>query len=251
MVRNGPAGQAAPGPNTRTRQSRDRTTEAILDAAEDLFSRRDPNKVTVREIAEKAGVTHPLVHQYVGSKSDILAAVIERGAPSRHRIIDAHPDYRQVMPLLFADVLSRRVNTRSIVRSAMDGVEYAPFDDRLKTGEMLLALARAESVQSTTRAPAPDAMDPRIVLAAGVALAYGWVATQDWLVRMFELADDEPAEIQAQLEAILMYVADLLFAPAKDGTSHIRNGVNRTGALTPAMCLWTGNYEVGAIDHTS
>ena len=72
------------GTGARTRLSREETTTAILDAAEELFSRRDPTRVTVREIAEKAGVTHPLVHQYVGSKSDILDAVIKRGAPARH-----------------------------------------------------------------------------------------------------------------------------------------------------------------------
>lgn len=199
----------------RARQSRDETTAAILDAAEDLFSRRDPGKVTVREIAERAGVTHPLVHQYVGTKSDILAAVIERGAPSRHKIIDAHPDYREVMPLLFDDVLTRRVSTRSIVRAAMDDLEYAPLEDRVKTGEMLLALARADGARGTTRPHSPDAMDPRIVVAASVALAYGWVATQDWLVRMFELVDEDPAETQAQLKVILMHVADLVFPPAE------------------------------------
>ena len=68
-----------------TRHPRAETTERILDAAEDLFSRRDPDKVTVREIAAKAGVTHPVVHEYVGSKADIVAAVIERGAPGASR----------------------------------------------------------------------------------------------------------------------------------------------------------------------
>ena len=115
-----PPRRTTPSPESRTRQSREETTAAILDAAEELFSRRDPNRVTVREIAEKAGVTHPLVHQYVGSKSDILDAVIRRGAPHRHEIMAAHPDFREVMPLLFADVLSRRVHSRAI-RPLRDG----------------------------------------------------------------------------------------------------------------------------------
>ncbi len=203
----------------RTRLSREETTAAILDAAEELFSRRDPNRVTVREIAEKAGVTHPLVHQYVGTKANILDAVVKRGAPARHEIMEAHPHYREAMPLLFADVLSRRVNTRSIVRSAMDGVEYAPFEDRLKTGRMLLELARTAVDQGTTRPPALGVTDPRIALAGSVALAYGWVATQDWLVQLFDLQDLDRAEIDSELETILMNVADLIFPPTEDSHS--------------------------------
>jgi AcrR family transcriptional regulator len=214
-----PAEASTPGAETRVRMSREETTEAILDAAEELFSRRDPNRVTVREIAELAGVTHPLVHQYVGSKSDILDAVVARGAPARQLIMAAHPEYREAVPLLFADVLRRRVNTRSIVRSAMDGIEYAPFEDRLKTGQMLLGLARAAEAQGTSRPPAPGVTDPRIALASSVALAYGWVATQDWLIRIFDLQDEDPAEIDRQLEIILMSIADLIFPPAEDSDS--------------------------------
>ena len=74
-----------------TRHPRSETTERILDAAEDLFSRRDPDNVTVREIAAKAGVTHPVVHEYLGSKADIVAAVIERGAPRRQQLMTRAP----------------------------------------------------------------------------------------------------------------------------------------------------------------
>jgi AcrR family transcriptional regulator len=204
-----------PAPEVRPRSSREETTTRILDVAEELFSKRDPSKVTVREIAEKAGVTHPLVHQYIGSKSDILDAVIKRGAPARHEIISAHPDYREAMPLLFADVLSQRVHTRSIVRSAMDGVEYAPFEDRVKTGQMLLELATQAVARGTVRAPVVSgAMDPRVALAASVALAYGWVATQDWLLQIFDLQAEDPETLNQQLEDVLMYVAELVFPPA-------------------------------------
>ncbi|MEI6452861.1 MAG: helix-turn-helix domain-containing protein, partial [Actinomycetes bacterium] len=50
------------------RRGRDATTAAILDAAEELFHERGYGAVTVRDIAEQAGVSHALVHQYAGSK---------------------------------------------------------------------------------------------------------------------------------------------------------------------------------------
>lgn len=211
-------GVEAGGPTKpkQMRFSREETRNRILDAAEELFSRRDPSKVTVREIAEAAGVTHPLVHQYVGSKSAIHDAVIERGAPHRQQMISDHPVYREVMPELFANVLDHKVHTRSVVRSAMDGVEYAPFDDRLKTGQMLLALGNAALEQDDERLPALDAVDPRFVLAATLAFTYGWVATEDWLIPIFNLQDESPETIRAQMTTILQHITELVFPLGKE-----------------------------------
>ena len=49
-------------------RGREATTVAILDAAEELFSVHGFSAVTVRDIAECAGVSHALVHRYLGSK---------------------------------------------------------------------------------------------------------------------------------------------------------------------------------------
>jgi AcrR family transcriptional regulator len=203
----------APSPEPRARQSRDETTEAILDAAEDLFSRRDPNQVTIREIADKAGVTHPLVHQYVGSKQDIVKAVVTRGAPQRHKVMAEHPDIREAVPLLMADIISRRVHSRAVLRSAMDGINYASFEDRVDTGQMLLRLANESVAQGRPRPQPSRAMDPRIVMAAMTALAYGWVGGQDWLVKIFDLEGEDPAELQRQIADIGLYVTDLILPP--------------------------------------
>ena len=67
------AGSEATGPldsdETPTEKpgSRAETTERILDAAEELFASRAPGDVTVRDVAEAAGVTHALVHSYLGT----------------------------------------------------------------------------------------------------------------------------------------------------------------------------------------
>jgi len=203
------AGGAATASDKQSRSSRQETTTRILDAAEDLFSRRDPAGVTVREIAEAAGVTHPLVHQYVGSKADIRRAVVERGAPRRQQLIEEHPDLREVIPLLAADVVSRQAHSRSIIRSAMDGVEYAPLEDRIKTGQMVLKLAQDSIDQGRTRLPAPAAVDPRIALAAASALMFGWVAVENWLAKMYGLDSDEIAEARRQMGEIAVHVAEM------------------------------------------
>ena len=59
-------------------RGREATTAAILDAAEELFSADGFEAVTVRAIAESAGVSHALVHRYLGSKAEIFRAVLSR-----------------------------------------------------------------------------------------------------------------------------------------------------------------------------
>ena len=57
----------------------DKMVPAILDAAENLFARREALSVTIREIAEEAGVPHSAIYRYFDSKDDVLQQVLERG----------------------------------------------------------------------------------------------------------------------------------------------------------------------------
>lgn len=54
--------------------------DRILDAAEDLFSKRGFDGVTMREVAELAGVDPALAHYYFASKQGLFDAVLERRA---------------------------------------------------------------------------------------------------------------------------------------------------------------------------
>ena len=56
------------------------TRVAILDAAEDLFSKHGFYGVTIREVAREAGVDTALVHYYFGAKRDLFDAVFTRRA---------------------------------------------------------------------------------------------------------------------------------------------------------------------------
>ena len=76
----------------QTRRGRKATTAAILDAAEELFSARGYSAVAVRDIAERAGVSHPIVHKYVGSKADVLRAVLARDEGLIVSAAPANPD---------------------------------------------------------------------------------------------------------------------------------------------------------------
>jgi AcrR family transcriptional regulator len=58
--------------------ARTEATEALLGAAESLLVEVGYAGITVRKLAERAGVNHGLVHYYFGSMQDLLLQVVER-----------------------------------------------------------------------------------------------------------------------------------------------------------------------------
>ena len=53
------------------------TRRTILDAARTCFAERGLHGTTTRAIAERAGVTQPLIHHYFGTKEGLVAAVLD------------------------------------------------------------------------------------------------------------------------------------------------------------------------------
>lgn len=58
----------------------------MLEVAERVFGVNGFHAATMDEIAERVGVTKPLIYDYFGSKEGLLAATIER---ARHQLLDA------------------------------------------------------------------------------------------------------------------------------------------------------------------
>src|SRR3954462_10443039 len=63
-----------PGIDPRSR----RTVEALTRAAEELFSERSAEEVTVEEVAQRAGVAVGSIYNHFGSKAGLHAAVVDR-----------------------------------------------------------------------------------------------------------------------------------------------------------------------------
>ena len=91
--------------------ARAEATEALLRAAESLLVEVGYAGITVRRLAERAGVNHGLVHYYFGSMQDLLLRVVERfteGLIERQRAMYAADipfidKWRQAMAFLDED----------------------------------------------------------------------------------------------------------------------------------------------------
>jgi AcrR family transcriptional regulator len=185
-------------------RGREHTTVAILDAAEDLFSAHGFTAVTVRAIAECAGVSHALVHRYVGSKADIYRAVLTR---NEEAILEAAPDDPDLLAsasLMFREALAtQRQYVRLIAHSALHGLSYDRTSGRFAATERLVELAERAAAAATPEERADKDLDPRLVVAACVALLLGWSATESWVRPAAGIEDMDEAEVEAGLERIL------------------------------------------------
>ena len=73
--------------------------EAILDAAEALFSRHGFYGVTVRQVAAEAGVDTALIHYYFGAKRELFDSVFARRAEVVNQArLDAMSAYQAAHP---------------------------------------------------------------------------------------------------------------------------------------------------------
>ncbi|EGD56273.1 TetR/AcrR family transcriptional regulator [Gordonia neofelifaecis] len=64
--------------DNQARTSKERDTDKIVDAALELYAERGPSRVSLRQVAQHAGVNYGLIHQYVGSKDQLLELVFTR-----------------------------------------------------------------------------------------------------------------------------------------------------------------------------
>ena len=183
----------------RTRGAREATTAAMLEAAEELFAAHGFTAVSVRDIAKQAGVSHALVHRYLGNKDDIYRKVLQRNEDVMLAVAAGTDDLLEAVGHMFREGRARRRYLRLVTHSALHGLPFDTTMGRFPATELLIELAR----RSTGEAPPCGDVDPRVAIAAVVALYLGWVSLEPWLVPAAGLQDEDEAMVLAQLERVI------------------------------------------------
>jgi AcrR family transcriptional regulator len=183
----------------RTRGAREATTAAMLEAAEELFAAHGFTAVSVRDIAKQAGVSHALVHRYLGNKDDIYRKVLQRNEDVMLAVAAGTDDLLEAVGHMFREGRARRRYLRLVTHSALHGLPFDTTMGRFPATELLIELAR----RSTGEAPPCGDVDPRVAIAAVVALYPGWVSLEPWLVPAAGLQDEDEAMLLAQLERVI------------------------------------------------
>ena len=159
-----------------TPRGRQQILEAVLDAAERLFTASEPGSVSLRSVAVEAGVTYSLVNRHIGSREALYDALVARYEDRwRSRFAEA-TDLGELVRVLLGETAGVGTYLRLLgwtVLSDTDG-----------------ALGRSHAAHSVLHHLVPLAGDDpaareRVVLA--LSLVFGWRFFSGYLTDAVEL----------------------------------------------------------------
>lgn len=204
------------GKSQPRRGGRERTTAAILEAAERLFAERGFTAVTVRDIAAEAGVSHALVHRYLGSKQAVYRAALARHETVIRDAASVEDDLLEATRLMLREAVhNQRTYVRLIAHSALHGLPYERTVGRFAATARLVELAEKTAAdEGETRSP--DAPDPRFVIASVVAMLIGWSAAREWILRAADLEPQDDDEFAERFERVVVDLERLYFPSLRD-----------------------------------
>jgi AcrR family transcriptional regulator len=141
--------------------ARQRAVDAIVRSATRLFAERGPASVSLREVAADAGVNYGLIHQYVGSKEQLLRLVTRRMSEETARRYAAAPDTAAALDGLLRPAGQPTEYIRMLTWAVLEGDDSREL---LRSSPALAELTRQLQAERPD-----DADDAPYVVAAGAA----------------------------------------------------------------------------------
>jgi len=164
----------------------DAVKAALVEAAAEMLGEVGPRALSVREVAQRAGVNHGQVHHYFGGKRGLLEAAMRKLAREHYEHASARAGDAPFPPVL--SLAEDPGYWRAVCRVVMEGdLELA----RIEIDEDISVPRRVLRSLEGTHDPGTDPLDAKARFAALAALQLGWVAFEDF---MLLLADVDPAD---------------------------------------------------------
>ena len=176
---------------TTPKVARDRgdSEERLIQAAAAMLGEVGPRAMSVRAVAERAGVNHGLVHHYFGGKDGLLRAAMTR-------LVEEHASFAKEQsgggPLPAPLALSQDQRyLRAVVRAVLD--------DEMELAEIELDLGvsiprNALEHVSARRGQAEPDVELKSMVAIGMALEMGWAAFEPFLFAVTDVTSKEEKE---------------------------------------------------------
>ena len=185
----------------RRPHGRDECVRAMVQAASVLFADRGPAAVSLREVAAAAKVNLGLIHRHVGSKHDLLVAVL-RSRPGVGQLdVATYEDAAELVADLVGLREPRPLQLLVIVRALLDGY------DLVELGVELPFLRRGADLLAERLDP-EDAV-ARAALAAAMVL--GWHTAGEAYLRVLGGTRVTVADL---VDSVRPAIAAMLAAPA-------------------------------------
>ena len=176
---------------SRPARSRVDAEERLIVAAGELLGEVGPRSMSVRNIAERAGVNHGLVHHYFGGKDGLLKAAMTR-LVQEHAVFAKDASHGDPIP---APLLLNHdpKYLRAVVRAVLDD-EMQLATTEITEGVSVPQGAMAHATKSKN-ADEPD-VQMKAMVAVAMAMEMGWAALEPFLFAVTEVADAEQEEVR-------------------------------------------------------
>jgi AcrR family transcriptional regulator len=169
---------------------REEVVAAVVEAATELFAERGPAAVSLREVAEAADVNLGLIHRHIGSKTDLLAAVL-RARPGM--VPRGNETFHEVVIDLVERGFEPPPYTMILIRAALDGYDLGSLGIEFPGLEQWTTALRANL--------AP--LDADIRVAFVVAMALGWHAIGKVVLDVVGRGGVAPEDVVRSMEPAL------------------------------------------------
>jgi AcrR family transcriptional regulator len=144
------------------------TVDAIVRAASELFAARGPDGVSLRDVAAKAGVNYGLIHQYVGTRDELLRLVFRSVSDGVAQDFNDAVDIAEILQRLMGP---RAAGSQYVAMLAWALLQGRDATDLLGRSPALTALI-GRMGGAGGQLVSPD--DPRVLVAAVTAMVLGW-----------------------------------------------------------------------------
>jgi AcrR family transcriptional regulator len=193
---------------------------SLVAAATELFAERGPDGVSLREIAAHAGLNYGLIHQYVGSKDELLRLVIAHSTTTTAARFAQAGGVGEALELLQGPVgADRPAYPRLLAWAILQGRDPRELAGPSPALPQLIAMLPAKGADDDGRTPHDDAHDdlpdadladdPRLRAAAIAALTLGWSLFGTFVSHAAGLDDVAPAEAHAAVQSLARRIAGI------------------------------------------
>lgn len=190
-------------------RKRDEVVEQILQAAEELLAERGPSEVTVRDVAERAGVQHSLVHRHFTSKENLVTEVVRRTLAAYTDAIAEVEDPAEAFVAGMIYMAEHRPSfaamTRALMAADPSAVDPSAVDlfPGFETHMGRLAPGSGTGRGRRARLEKDGPIDPRVLTVALMAFTSGWAFLEDWWMAAGGFRPRDRHAVRAQVASLL------------------------------------------------
>lgn len=180
---------------------RDEILDAVLDAAEQLMAAEGPD-VSLRTIAEAAGVSYSLVHRHIGTKDELVERLLRRYAERWMASLADDPDLGHALDRLLGEAGDGAGAYLRLLGWTMLSDADAGADAHRRHARLLPLTALADGSTAET-----SSVETRTDVAMALALIFGWRFFQPYLVAAMGLDEAAPDDLHAAVQARMRALA--------------------------------------------